>query len=155
VSCGVFVCGTGFVLQFGLYGERDSLHLPQHHEDTLIFVMQTRLIAIQQAKGGPGIGEILECERDELGAGSFAALVPTILPVHVLVDEPRLDSGEAGDTPGDGGELINEVERGLIAGLELFDIGAQMGVEFLGGFGGKDDRLSRESVSDGVARRGP
>ena len=92
-----------------LFDGRAARELVQRAERALVFAVQARLIAVQQAEGGTCGREMLEGEGDQLGAGLIAVLLALALPVDVLVEDAGLNSGEASDAPGDGGELVDEV----------------------------------------------
>ena len=126
----------------------------QRSERALIFALKPRLIAVQHAEGWAGIGEVLEGERNQLRRGLVAIFLARRLLIDVFVEDTGLDTGETGDAPGDCGELVDQIERGLGAGLEMGDIGLQAGLVLLPRFRGEDDGLRGESVRGGVAGGG-
>jgi hypothetical protein len=128
--------------------------LLQRGQCALILALETGLIAVQKAERWAVARKMLEGERNQLRRRLAAIFLVGSLLIDVLVEDARLNAGEAGHAPGDGGELMNEVERGGGAGLEMRDVSFEAGLEFLGWFGGEDDRLRGEAVADRIAGGG-
>jgi hypothetical protein len=147
----MFGTGIGFVWKFRFGGERD-LHLSEHFQEPLVFVMEPRLITIEEREGAVRACESFEGQGEAVILGHLLVLLAEalFLILHAVLKEARFDAGVAGDAPMGGGELMDEVDLGLGLGAEVVEIIAELGLVFVGGFIEEDDGAGGESVGEGV-----
>jgi hypothetical protein len=114
------------------------------------------LVAVQQAEGGVGAGHAIEGYGDAAAVVDVVEVVidPFLVVFHLVFEEAGFDGGVAAEAPVGGGELADEIELGLAAGVEVGEVVVELGFVFGARFGGEDDGLGGESVGEGVERGG-
>jgi len=122
----------------------------------MVLVMEARLVAIEQRKRGAGHGERIERNGEAVSVGHVIVILieALFLRVHAVLEESRFDSGVATETPMGGGELMDEIGFGFSLRREMIQVGAELGLVFVGGFVEQDDGLRGEPMSDGVESGG-
>ena len=150
----MFKNGIGFVWKFRLAGA-SGLHFEQRFQDAVVFVMESRLISIEERERAIGAGESFEGHSEAMVGGEIGVVVEALLlMLHALFEEAGFDGSVAGDAPMGGGELMDEIGLGLGLGEEMVEIFAELGFVFAGGFAGEDDGAGGESVGEGVESGG-
>lgn len=127
---------------------RLALELDQVAEGARVGSLQARFDAMEEREGicvgepGEGFGERLGGGERVVGV-FFGAL-------QVFDVELGLDDGEALQAPLGGDHLVDQMELGGAAGLELIEVGGEELVEFFGVLGGQDEGLGSEAVLERV-----
>jgi hypothetical protein len=98
------------------------------------------------------VGETLKGVGDTIGGGEiFELFRDGVVTADAFVfEDGGFDGIEAAETPAGGGHGFDEFALNRVGGLEAGEEGIEKNFEFVGGFGGEDDGVGGESVTEAV-----